>query len=46
VSGRTAAALPSTSALGGFLMVTPDDYDFSRVLQAYVTGSESDGTGP
>jgi ABC-type phosphate/phosphonate transport system substrate-binding protein len=46
VSARTAAALPSTSALGGFLLVTPEDYDFSRILQSYVTGSESDGTGP
>lgn len=46
VSGRTAAALPSTSALGGFLLVTPDDYDFSRVLQTYVNGSVPAGTAP
>jgi ABC-type phosphate/phosphonate transport system substrate-binding protein len=46
VSDRTAAALPAASAVDGFLRVAREDYEFSRVLRAYVVDSESDGTHP
>jgi phosphonate transport system substrate-binding protein len=44
VSDRTAASLPAASTVEGFLLVAPEDYEFSRVLRTHLSGSESDGT--